>query len=220
MTPPQEVRDGRAGSLPCSSQVPGPGAPGDCVYNGDNWFPALGHTNTDCDDQDSRFEGLDRDGDGFTTCGDEDGNERDVFVGNITADWNPQAFPGACERCDAIDNDLDGTIDDGFDRDGDQAVFDYPADPDETCSDPYFGGAVACTDDNAYSEGDIDCDDANPNLNRNDLNSNLVTTCDIPPDCDEPTPGLIDRDGDGFSPCDSPPDCDDLDPLRYPGSGC
>ncbi len=209
----------------CSSQLPGPGD-GDCAYNGDNWFQALGRTNTDCNDTDPRFDGLDADEDGFTTCGvDGDEDTRDVFPGDVTADNDDRAFPGACERCDAIDNDLDGDIDDGFDDDGDQAVFAYDAAVVDLnypggCEDPYPEVLIEieCTRNNAYSLGDLDCDDADPALNQSDLDGDQSTTCDVPADCNDGDPSLVpeDIDGDGFTLCDDIPDCDDNDANATP----
>ncbi len=60
----------------------------------------------DCDQQID--EGLDQDGDGFTSCA---GDCNPV---------NPAIYPGAPEVCDGVDNSCDGVIDEGFpDSDGD-----------------------------------------------------------------------------------------------------
>jgi putative metal-binding protein/thrombospondin type 3 repeat protein len=50
--------------------------------------------------------GVDADHDGFTTANDCD-------------DSNPSVYPGATEVCNGIDDDCDGSIDEGFDQDGD-----------------------------------------------------------------------------------------------------
>ena len=50
--------------------------------------------------------GVDADGDGFTTLNDCD-------------DTNPSIHPGAVEICNLKDDDCDGSIDEGFDQDGD-----------------------------------------------------------------------------------------------------
>ncbi len=62
--------------------------------------------------------------------------------------------------------------------------------------------------------GDMDCNDLDPTLSRDDLDGDGSSTCDG--DCDDSEPGLYpdDRDEDGLSPCDG--DCDDSDPRVSP----
>ena len=81
---------------------------------------------TDCDDSDPRKTTFDHDRDGWSSCdGDCD-------------DFNPAVRPGAGEVPDGIDNDCDGTVDEGtihYDDDGD-----------------------------GYTEVGGDCDDTDPNV--------------------------------------------------------
>jgi len=94
-----------------------------------------------CDGQDNDCdvaldEGTDSDGDGVTTCG------ADGITGNNDDDCDdndPLNFPGNIEACDADDDDCDGSIDEGFDGDGD--------------------GATTCGADGITGNSDDDCDD-------------------------------------------------------------
>ncbi|MCB9761989.1 MAG: FG-GAP repeat protein [Alphaproteobacteria bacterium] len=119
--------------------------------------------------------------------------------------------PGAAEACDAVDQDCDSAVDEGFegwrlDRDGDGF-----GDPD----------APGCDVNDAS-----DCDDADPGVSPAG-----VEVCDSgDDDCDgfvdEGFEGWrVDQDGDGFGDpatlgCDveDTSDCDDADPSRYPGA--
>ena len=201
-----------------------------CEYNGTNWFDTNlqpDAPNTDCDDGNDVLHGLDLDGDGFDTC-DRDDNPSDTFLAGLVSADNPitfpgakYAFPGACERCDQIDNDLNGQIDEGFDVDDDGSVFTYPPNPAASCEEPYHyegdpEGSITCED--VYGAGVVDCNDDDAADNRNDDDGDGNTTCDIPADCNDgdATVQGIDNDGDGSSTCDSPPDCDDSDDTQYP----
>ncbi len=59
-----------------------------------------------CNNGTDKSQFADEDGDGFTR--DEDCNDANRF-----------RYPGAPEACDLVDNDCDGLIDEGYDRDGD-----------------------------------------------------------------------------------------------------
>ena len=88
---------------------------GDCNDDNDTIYPGAEEI---CDDLDNDCDNvtpdrLDRDGDGFTLCGDEN----DEGPGDCD-DLNAVAFPGNPELCDTFDNDCDGEVD-NLDEDGD-----------------------------------------------------------------------------------------------------
>jgi hypothetical protein len=182
---------------------------------------------------------VDADGDGFgddaseqLTCGLKQGYSA---IGGDCNDADPLDLPGAAERCDALDNDCDGDVDEGMplktyfvDGDGDGVgSVDSPV---QACDLP--PGA-------ALEPGD--CDDA-----RADVSPFATEICDgVDDDCDGRKDGLdpsldvstettfyLDADGDGYGdplapelgcvpPADTvanADDCDDTDPAVTPGA--
>ena len=165
---------------------------------------------------------IDLDADGFppeTDCDDED------------AAVNPEAG----ERCDGKDNDCDGSIDEGFDEDGDgqppcgpfpdcndsdPAVF--PGAPelcngvDDDCDGVVDNGSAGGedADGDGVSGCDGDCDDTDPNVY-----PGALELCDGKDgNCDgELAPDEVDGDGDGAVGCPGV-DCDDANPGVYPGA--
>ncbi len=191
----------------------------------------------DCDDHDpTAFDPVvvygDDDGDGFgraeleaESCGVSEGWS--VEAGDCN-DVEPGIFPGAVEICDALDNDCDGEVDEGFpieryygDGDGDgygltdQSV--YACVPPEGAS-PYGGD---CDDDEALAFP------GNP-----EVCDGIDNDCDWRVDDGVATRVYRDDDGDGYGQvydyqdtCDGEAgfvelsgDCDDEDPLTYPGA--
>ena len=161
---------------------------------------------------------LDEDGDGFgageltVDCDEEtppsenhvsadDGAEEDCD------DDAAEIFPGAVEVCDAIDNNCDEVVDEGFDSDEDGVT---------TCGeDGILGGDGAADDD--CDDSDIDnfpgnsevCDAADNDCdmvvdNGFDLDGDLVTTCGVD--------GVLGGDGAADD------DCDDANPNNFPGN--
>jgi hypothetical protein len=133
--------------------------------------------------------------------------------------------PDGVEVCDGVDDDCDGTIDDGVsstyypDIDGDG--FGDPAHPREACSLPY-----------RHVENDDDCDDARPTVNPDGTEScnHMDDDCDGETDEGLLTTYWLDSDRDGYGDpeaatdaCMRPPghvdnddDCDDSDRMINP----
>ncbi len=188
-----------------------------------------------CDGIDNNCDGIvdegvtttfyaDADGDGFgdegTTieaCEQPDGY---VPIGNDCDDSDAEIYPSAPERCDGVDNDCDGEIDEDLletwyaDADGDGH-----GDPD--------AGIESCDPGEGYVEDDDDCDDSDASAYPGG-----EEVCDgVDNDCDGSTDEGVgdtfyaDDDGDGFGDvdsttvaCDVPSgytadatDCDDTD---------
>ena len=125
----------------------------------------------------------DRDGFNSTLCGGLDCDDNDATL-----------RPGVSEACDAVDNNCDGIIDNGFDGDGD--------------------GVTTCGADGLAGSLDDDCNDGNADV--------YPTNTELCDSIDNNCNGLVDEglindlDSDGFTICDG--DCDDTDPNRYPGN--
>jgi hypothetical protein len=149
---------------------------------------------TSNDDKADSGQPPDVDGDGFTgadDCDDEDGT---IYV-------------GAPELCDGLDNDCDGTVDEGA---GDATTWYADVDGDGY-GDP--GQPVtACAQPTGYVDVAGDCDDTDdrfhPDAPEDDCNDPNDYNCDG-------SVGFADDDGDGVPACE---DCDDTDADRFPGA--
>ena len=154
--------------------------------------------------------------------GDGDGYPDDIDC----APDNPAIHPGALERCDAIDNNCDGAVDEGvlttFYADVDQDGYGDPLSTVQACESPEgtvpFGTACDDGDPDAFPGGSEACDDTD-----NDCDSRI----------DEGTLSdfFVDLDGDGHgdpnapvSACEQPfgsstldDDCDDSTDAIAPG---
>jgi hypothetical protein len=161
----------------------------------------------------------DSDGDGFAA--EEDCNDLDASVN-----------PGMGELCDGLDNDCDGTTDEGYDEDGDGS---NTCGPDRDCDDSnpaVLPGAMelcdgldndcdGATDEDGGSDSDgdgfcsgQDCDDGN-----SAVFPGASETCNgVDDDCDGSTDEGFDGDSDGYVPCGATPDCDDSDSSVFPGA--
>jgi len=140
----------------------------------------------DCDDTDGAINPNDADGDGYDSCTGGDCDDTDAAIS-----------PAGTELCNAVDDDCDGDLDNGFDTDDDGYL---------------DGDNTDCAA--AWPSGSLDCDDADP-----DVFPGAADVCDGVPDndCDNsPDPLEYDDDGDGTSDCDG--DCDDTDPTIGPSA--
>lgn len=138
----------------------------------------------------------DLDGDGF--IGADDCNDEDA-----------DSFPGADERCDGVDNDCDGRVDE---EDAiDATTFYEDADGDGYGNDEVT--ALACTAPEGMVEAGTDCDDENPGANPG---ATEIWYDGIDGNCDQSDD--YDRDGDGFNGGPEGMDCDDDEPTAFPAA--
>lgn len=144
-------------------------------------------------------------------------------------DFNDQIYPGATEYCNGIDDDCNGTIDDGA------GMQFYYADAD---GDGYGDPAVfteACTQPSGYVLDDTDCDDFDTDVNpgASEICNSIDDDCNtIIDDVISPPTYYEDMDGDGYGnassyiqQCDMPvgyvsssTDCDDQNSNINPGA--
>jgi MYXO-CTERM domain-containing protein len=178
-----------------------------------------------CDGQDDDCDGVpddgvvytdwwpDDDGDGFGAADASPVNTCDgAPPGHVDDrtdcdDLRDDAFPGAPERCNELDDDCDGTLDEELvytdwwpDADGD-GFGDEDAEP---TSD--------CVQRDGFTEAADDCDDSNP-----DVSPDATEQCNgLDDDCTGfPRRDEVDLDGDGALACD---DCNDGDATVFPGA--
>ena len=200
---------------------------------------------TDCDDTDPSinpgateipYDGIDQDCDGSDLVDlDGDGWPGWPAGGSDCDDGDASVYPNAPEVCDGVDDDCDGTVDEGtecYDDDGD-GYTELGGDCDDGASGINPGAVEVCdgvdadcdgvVDDNTscfdddgdgFSEDDGDCNDGDPTVNPG---ATEVIGNGIDDDCDGTTDsGIGDLDGDGYALEGG--DCDDADPTSYPGA--
>ncbi len=168
-----------------------------------------------CDEIDNNCDGAvdegvstlwyaDADGDGFgdldaptPSCERPAGSVRDA---TDCDDTTSNAFPGNAEVCDEIDNNCDGTVDEGVtttyyaDFDGDR--FGNSSLTQEACAVP-----------TGYTTNETDCDDAVAAVN-----PDATELCNsIDDDCDGALDNGFDSDADGIADCYDTEMCDGLD---------
>ena len=120
----------------------------------------------DCDDGDAAATPADVDGDGYSTCtGDCD-------------DGDGAVNPGALEVCDTIDNNCDGTVDEGS-AGADTWYTDVDGDG---YGDPSTA-TLSCTQPTGTVDNGDDCDDSDASLNPADADVDGYSTCTG--DCDD-----------------------------------
>jgi len=158
---------------------------------------------------------------------DMDGHASDWFSdGTDCDDGHASVHPGAAELCDGIDNNCDGSTDEGCgadadtdtdaDNDGDSGV-DTDTPPDsgaDTQTDTGLPPHLRDDDGDGYSEAEGDCNDESPVINP--AASDLVGD-EIDQNCD----GVdgTDLDGDKYaSTVSGGDDCDDSEPGINPGA--
>ncbi|NNL80982.1 MAG: T9SS type A sorting domain-containing protein, partial [Flavobacteriaceae bacterium] len=196
--------------------------------------------NTDCDDTDGSINPntiwyLDADNDNYavstvTQCTSPGGGYKSVAIPVTDCDdTNNTVYPGAPELCDGLDNDCDGTVDEGV-------TTTYYADADNDGYGDSSSTIQACSAPAGYVADNTDCDDSNNTVypNAPELCDGLDNDCDG--DIDEDLTFTIyyaDIDNDGFgdpsnsvSTCDGIPagyvvdntDCDDSNNTIHPGA--
>lgn len=164
---------------------------------------------------------------------DDDGDGHSEADGDCDDD-NAAIGPGAAELCDGLDNDCDGTIDDGA---GDLITFYWDHDGDGTGATP----VEACALPEGAAENDGDCDDLDSAINpgADEVCDGLDNDCDGAVDDDDDSldrsthsDWYRDADADGYGDpgtvvgrsCEALPgtvadstDCDDAEPAVNPG---
>ena len=212
----------------------------DSVFPGaDEWCDAL---DNDCDgnvdeapavDATTWYADADGDGYGDVSAPQQACTQPPDHVANVTDcdDGDPQVNPGATEICDHVDNDCDGTVDEGLAQ---QAW--YPDADGDGYGDAGAAPVMDCLVVPDHMIDHSDCDDGNAGIS-----PQAPELCDgVDNDCDGQTdeadaldagtyyPDLDgDGHGDGETPieaCTQPPgtvmsddDCDDSSPLIHPG---
>jgi len=145
-------------------------------------------------------------------------------------DTDPAVFPGATEICNGVDDNCNGTVDEGLTVDNDGDGFSCSADCDDFDPAVHPGAVEIC------DRKDSNCDGILP-LDERDNDADGFATCEG--DCRDDLPGIhpgapelcnhvddncdgvlpageADLDGDGFMACDL--DCDDGDASVHPGA--
>lgn len=192
--------------------------------------------NLDCNDGDQAInpgaievcDDLDNDCDGEVDAGvDTDGDDYTVDCDGILEstedcdDVKAYVYPGAAERCNGLDDDCDGLIDDddigtGGVTDQDTWYVDLDGDG---YGDTDATMVKACVQPEGYAPYGGDCDEGNA-----DINPGEVEICDgIDQDCDEVVDDVdVDKDGYLDESCSTGPeeanDCNDANDDIHPGA--
>ena len=147
---------------------------------------------------------------------DDDGDGHTENLGDCD-DGDASVFPGASETCDGRDENCDGSIDEGFDTDGDGYLSATLCGPlGDDCDDEDPALTPADDDGDGWSTCAGDCDDGDPAASPADADGDGASACDGDCDDTDPSLSLADLDGDGVSSCDG--DCLDTDLATHPGA--
>ncbi|MCB9618133.1 MAG: hypothetical protein H6721_28240 [Sandaracinus sp.] len=153
---------------------------------------SVGH-DEDCDP--ATFGDRDADGDGFVDalcCNDFEGTMR---CGDDCNDRRRDAHPGVPEVCEGLDNDCDGSIDEGLLR------MQWPDADRDLHGDEASEGVMVCPGEPGYSPVRDDCDDTAPTRHRAQLEicDGLDNDCDgVSDEAPVSVPWYPDEDDDGF----------------------
>ncbi len=141
------------------------------------------------------------------TLDDPDGDDDGHGTCSDCNDAEPAMFPGNPELCDGLDNDCNGTIDDGLTN------TDYwPDGDDDGFGDASATATPACVAPPGHVADHSDCDDSSAAISPN---ADELTCDSIDNDCNAATLDDPDVDDDGHGSCT---DCDDNEPLAFPGN--
>jgi len=223
-------------TLACA-QPEGLSPAGDCNEGDPRIHPGAeevcnGGVDDDCDGMPMAGGEVDTDYDGWLECEDPDGDGVSATDGDC-APLDPSTHPGAVELCDGIDNDCNGTYDEGHESEWSAYCPDVDQDGYPLCGDV----VQACFAPQGFVAADVaqDCDDVDAGVHpdADETCNGLDDDCDVDVD-EEPIDGAAyaqDQDGDGVGgseivyactlPTDHVPaalgvDCDDTDPTRSP----
>jgi hypothetical protein len=184
----------------------------------------------DCNPTTYGFRDADGDGDVDAACCNEDPATHVHICGGDCADQRRDVRSGLAESCDALDNDCDGTIDEGVTRMG-APDRDYDLHGDATAM------VAGCPGDPGFSQVHDDCNDSSPTA----FGAQLEICDGMDNNCNgmaDETMGQVtwypDADGDGFGGNDAaqivvscaivpghvtrPGDCDDARSDVHPGA--
>ena len=140
-------------------------------------------------------------------------------------DTNPSINPSATEICNGIDDDCDGSADEGFDTDNDGYTT-CNGDCNDTTASIYPAAIEICngmdddcdgsidesfdTDNDGYTACNGDCNDTNASIN-----PAAAESCNgFDDDCDGSTDESFDTDNDGYTTCNG--DCNDTNAAINP----